>query len=159
MQNRLLGVFIALLFMTGAASAHVSVQPRESAPGETITYTVRVPTEGTVVTTGIELEIPDAIAVVSVDGPADAYEVKKTGDRIVSISWKTEILPKQAKTFTFVAKNPAGVSEISWKAHQKFADGTVTDWVEPAGSKRPAARTNVAAAAAKAPMPADHKHP
>lgn len=159
MRDRLFGVVVALLFMASAASAHVTLQPRESAPGETITYTIRVPTEGTVVTTAVELEIPDAITVVSVDGPADGYELKKDGDRIVAIAWKTEIPPKQFKTFTFVAKNPAAASEISWKAHQKFADGTTSDWVEPAGSKRPAPRTRVAVATEKAHAPADHhKH-
>ncbi len=158
MRKRTLGLGAALLLVASAAYAHVNLQPRESAPGATVTYTMRVPTEGTVTTTGIELEIPDAMTVVSVDGPADAYEVKKAGDRIVAITWKTEILSKQFKTFTFVAKNPSAPSEISWKAHQRFADGTTFDWVEPAGGKRPAGRTNVAVAVDKAAMPADHKH-
>ena len=159
MRKRTFGFVFAVLAMASVASAHVTLQPRESAPGETVTYTVRVPTEGTVPTTGIELEIPDAVTVVSVDGPAEAYEVKKSGDRIISIAWKTDIQPKQFKTFTFVAKNPTTPSEISWKAHQQFADGTMSDWIEPAGGKRPAARTKVGAAAEKPAMPADHKHP
>ena len=158
MRKRTLALGAALLLVASAANAHVNLQPRESAPGATVTYTMRVPTEGTVTTTAVELEIPDAMTVVSVDGPADVYEVKKVGERIVAITWKTDIAPKQFKTFTFVAKNPSAASEISWKAHQRFADGTTFDWVEPAGSKRPAARTNVAVAADKAAMPADHKH-
>ena len=158
MQERLLGIVIALLALASATSAHVSLQPRESAPAETVTYTVRVPTEGTVATSGIEIEIPDTISVISVDGAADTYEVRKSGDRIVSISWTTDIQPKQFKTFTFVAKNPATPSEVTWKAHQRFADGTTAEWVEPAGSKRPAARTKVVAAVDKAPAPAEHKH-
>ena len=158
MRTRILGIGAALLVTAGVASAHVNLQPRESAPGATITYTMRIPTEGTITTTGIELEIPDQIGVVSIDGPADAYTVKKAGERIVSITWKTDIPPKQAKSFTFVAQNPSTPSEISWKAHQHFADGTSYDWVEPAGSKRPAARTNVIAAPDKSAMPADHKH-
>lgn len=158
MRMQTLGLGAAILLSAAVASAHINLQPRESAPGAAVTYTVRVPTEGAINTTAIELEIPDQINVVSVDGPADAYTVKKAGERIVSITWKTDIPPKQAKTFTFVAKNPSTPSEISWKAHQAFADGTSYDWVEPAGSKRPAARTNVTAAADKAAMPADHKH-
>lgn len=158
MRMRTFGIGTALLLTAGVASAHVNLQPRESAPGATLTYTMRIPTEGTVTTTGVELEIPDQITVVSIDGPADAYTVKKAGERIVSIAWKTDIPPKQAKTFTFVAKNPSAPSEISWKAHQSFADGTSYDWVEPAGGKRPAARTNVIAASAKPATPADHEH-
>lgn len=159
MRKSTFGFTLAVLAIASVVSAHVTLQPRDSAPGDNVTYTMRVPTEGTVPTTGIELEIPDGVTVVSIDGPSDGYEVKKAGDRIVSIAWKTDIQPKQFKTFTFVAKNPESSSEISWKAHQKFADGTTSDWIEPAGSKRPAPRTNVVGAAGKAPMPADHhKH-
>jgi uncharacterized protein YcnI len=159
MQKPIVGMFAALLLVSASAYAHVSLQPRESAPGETVTYTMRVPTEGTVNTTSIELEIPDSVTVVSIDGPSESYEAKKVGERIVAITWKTDIAPKQFKTFTFVAKNPSAASEVSWKAHQHFADGTAYDWVEPAGSKRPAARTKVAAATTDKPaMPADHKH-
>jgi uncharacterized protein YcnI len=149
----------ATIFVTAAAlHAHVTLQPREAAPGATVTYTMRVPTEGTVTTTGIELEIPDGVAILSVDGAADTYEVKKAGDRIVAIAWKTEIPPKAFKTFTFSAKNPTEPAELSWKAHQRFADGTVFDWIEPAGGKRPAARTRITAATDKPAAPAEHQH-
>ena len=109
-------------------------------------------------TTGLELEIPDGITVVSVDGPATGYSVKKAGDRIVSIEWKTEIAPKQFKTFTFSARNPGEAVELSWRAHQHFADGTTFDWVEPAGGKRPAARTRIAPTSDKAAPTGDHQH-
>lgn len=158
-MKKLIASMAALVFATAALQAHVTIQPRESGPGATVNYTVRVPTEGTVTTTGVELEIPDAITVVSIDGPASTYEVKKAGDRIVSISWRTEIAPKEAKTFTFSANNSPEPSEISWKAHQRFADGTTFDWVEPAGGKRPAARTKIAAAPDKAATPDHHQHP
>ena len=158
MQQRFISTVVALFGITASLSAHVSLQPRESAPGATITYTVRVPTEGTVATTGVELEIPEAVSVISVEGAADTYEVKKTGDRIVSITWKTDIQPKQFKTFTFVAKNPATPSDSAWNARQRFADGTMAEWIEPAGSKRPAARTKVVSTVEKAPIPTDHKH-
>jgi uncharacterized protein YcnI len=158
MQRQLFVIGIALLAVATRASAHVTLQPRESAPGETVTYTVRVPTEGTVATTGIELEIPEVINVISVDGAVDTYDLKRAGDRIIAISWKADIQPKQFKTFTFVAKNPSAASEIAWKAHQRFADGTTADWVEPAGSKRPAPRTRIVVAGDKAPVPAEHKH-
>ena len=148
----------AMLIVAAALEAHVTLQPRESAPDATLTYTVRVPTEGTVTTTGVELEIPDGISVLSVEGPAESYEVQKSGDRIVSIAWKTEILPKQFKTFTFSARNPSNPAEVSWTAHQRFADGTMFDWVEPAGGKHPAGRTTIVAAPSTTAAPADHQH-
>ena len=46
--------------------AHVVVTPRESAAGVEKTYTVRVPTEGTVSTTSFELEIPAGLHVMQV---------------------------------------------------------------------------------------------
>jgi uncharacterized protein YcnI len=152
-----LAAFTFLMFAS-AAYAHVTLQPRESAPDATVTYTVRVPTEGTVTTTGIEIEIPEGIVVLAVEGPADTYQLKKTGERITSIAWKTEILPKQAKTFTFSARNPSSPAELSWNAHQHFADGTTFDWVEPAGGKRPAARTRIAAAPDKPGSASEHQH-
>jgi uncharacterized protein YcnI len=131
MKKKLMTSAGAVLVAAAALQAHVTLQPRESAPGATVTYTVRIPTEGTVTTTGVELEIPDGIMVV----------------------------PKAVKTFTFSAKNPSHPSELSWKAHQYFADGTTFDWVEPAGSKRPAARTRIAAAPDNAAAAGEHKHP
>ncbi|HXG89799.1 MAG TPA: hypothetical protein VNJ02_15830 [Vicinamibacterales bacterium] len=42
----------------------------------------------------------------------------------------------------FTARNPASGAEIAWKAHQHFADGTVSDWTGPP-SKRPASITKL----------------
>lgn len=123
------------------ALAHVTVRPAEAPPGSEVTYTVRVPTEGQSATTSVELEIPAGVMVVSVNGAADSYEMKKAGDRVTSIVWKTSIPPEQRAELTFVAKNPAAGAEITWKAHQFFADGTSADWVEAKGSKRPASIT------------------
>lgn len=59
---------VALAFPT-LASAHVTIQPRESKPGIEQRYTVRVPTEGQVATTSVELQIPDSVTVVDVPAP------------------------------------------------------------------------------------------
>ena len=55
---------ILLLATPSVALAHVSVRPRESKPGAEERYTVRVPTEGTVATTHVELEIPLSVTVL-----------------------------------------------------------------------------------------------
>jgi uncharacterized protein YcnI len=144
----------ALLFATLAltvpslATAHVSVRPRESKAGAEERYTVRVPTEGAVATTHVRLEIPPGVTVLEVL-PADGatLQTAKDGGRITSITWKKEIPPKEAAEFSFRAQNPSA-SEIAWKAHQHFADGTTADWVGAAGERRPAAVTKLAAAAA-----------
>ena len=152
MKKHLLSAVLMLL-VPSFAMAHVSVRPRESKPGAEERYTVRVPTEGTVATTRVVLEIPGDVSVIEVL-PADGatFETAKQGARIASITWKKEIPPKAAAEFTFVARNP-GAGDLVWKAHQHFSDGTVADWVGPAGDKRPASVTKLTAQVGAAAQP------
>ena len=131
----------ALLLAAGTASAHVTVRPAEAGLGETVTYTVRVPSEGEVATTSVEVEIPAGVTVASVEGAADSYELKKTQSRTTAIVWKTAIPPGERAELKFTAQNPAKGTEIVWKAHQHFQDGSHADWVEAKGSKRPSSVT------------------
>lgn len=124
--------------------AHVTVRPRESKAAAEERYSVNVPTEGTVSTTSVHLEIPDGITVLDVEAMAGAtFETQKRGDRIVGITWTKEIKPQQTSQFFFRARNPATGADVTWKAHQHFADGTVAEWVGPAGDKRPASVTKL----------------
>lgn len=133
-----------VLFLPPLAVAHVSVRPRESKPAAEERYIVRVPTEGAVATTSVHIEIPDGVTVLEVEKTEGAtFETRKQGDRIVGITWKKEIKPKEASVFFFRARNPTGGAEVTWRAHQHFADGTVADWVGPAGDRRPAAVTKL----------------
>ena len=129
------------------AFAHVTVRPRESKAGTEERYTVRVPTEGTVATVSVELEIPDGVTVIDVEKAEDVtFETRKEGDRVVRIVWTKTIAPKEAGEFVFRARNPESGTEIVWKAHQHVADGTVTDWSGPAGDRRPASMTKLVSA-------------
>lgn len=124
--------------------AHVTITPRESKAGLEERYTVRVPTEGQVATTHVHLEVPDGVMVIRIEETTGAtVEPVKRGERIVSITWRREIKPKETAEFAFSARNPAGQGDVVWRAHQHFADGTVADWVGPAGDRRPAAITVV----------------
>jgi ketosteroid isomerase-like protein len=73
------------------------------------------------------------------------FDTEKHGDRIASITWTKAIPPKQSADFVFRARNPVS-SEIVWKAHQHFTDGTTVDWVGAAGERRPAAATKLVSA-------------
>ena len=149
MKKNLLFVLVVLL-VPSFASAHVSVRPRESKPGAEERYTVRVPTEGEVTTTLVILEIPSDVTVLEVvPGDGATFELKQAGARITAITWKKEIAPKAAAEFVFRARNPMA-NEIAWKAYQHFSDGSVADWIGPAGDKRPAAVTKLSAAASPA---------
>jgi ketosteroid isomerase-like protein len=111
------------------ASAHITIQPRESKPGIEQRYTVRVPTEGQVATTSVELQIPDGVTDIEVPAPEGAtHEVKRAGDRVVAIVWTKEIPPKQSAQFIFVARNPGTGEQIAWNVRQHFADRSLRPW-------------------------------
>ena len=139
---------VAMLFAT-AAQAHVSVRPRESKLGATEKYIVRVPTEGKVATTSVEVDIPAGV-VVELGEPADGVksEMKREGGRVVSITWTVTIEPGANRELTFTAKNPAEGAEIVWKAHQRYSDGTSSEWVGAAGTRQPAPVTKLTEATA-----------
>ena len=149
-MGRIVPLLALALAIPSSALAHVGVLPRESKPGVEERYTVRVPTEGAVATTSVRLEIPDGVTVLEVEKyGGESFEVQKQGDRIVAITWTRNIPPKESANFYFRARNPQSGSEIAWKAHQHFADGTMTGWVEPAGGKRPGPVTKLVDAAAQ----------
>lgn len=143
---RTIAIAAVILLSASIAAAHVTVLPRESHSGMEQRYTVRVPTEGQVPTTSVELEVPAGVVVTQVvPGEGYTFDVRREGDRIVAITWKKEIPPKQSAQFEFIARNP-NAAEIAWKAHQRFADGTSADWVGVQGDRRPASVTRLTAA-------------
>jgi uncharacterized protein YcnI len=137
-------ILVVFLVLTAAiVDAHVTVAPRESQAGAVEKYTVRVPTEGQVATTSVELEVPADVTITEVvAGAAFSYDVRRDGNRIVAITWKQDIPPKASGEFVFLARNPAG-GQIAWKARQRFADGTSADWVGVEGDRRPASVTKI----------------
>jgi uncharacterized protein YcnI len=133
------------LLTAAAASAHVSITPRDSTAGATEKYVVRVPTEGKVTTTGAELDVPDGVVIETLAVPAGwKYEVKRQGERIVGITWQMDIKPGEFAEFAFVARNPRDKSQLVWTLRQRFADGTVSDWTTGPNGTRPTAVTKLA---------------
>lgn len=133
------------LLIAEAAFAHVTVWPQQSRAGAAERYTVRVPTERSASTISVELEVPSGVAVTGILAPAGfTYETKREGNRIASITWKQEIKSGEIGEYVFFARNPAA-SQIVWKAHQRYADGQVDDWVGPAGDRRPAPTVSLSA--------------
>ena len=160
MKKHVAAVFACLVVSFVVLDAHVVVTPRESTAGAEQTYTVTAMAEGTVSATTLELEIPAGVHVMQVT-PADGvtFEVKKDGDRISSITWKSEIKPKSHALFKFTAHNPQ-TGALQWKAHQTFADGSMRHWVGERGSKEPASVTTIVnkGEATKAAPEPEHKH-
>jgi uncharacterized protein YcnI len=139
---------VVLLFPV-AVHAHVSITPRQSTGGATEKYTIRIPTEGKVATTGADIDFPDGVIVETIQAPAGwKYEVKRQDDRIVSMAIQADVKPGEFIEVGFVARNPRTGNRIVWTLRQRFADGTVTDWTTaPNGTVRPTAVTALTAAA------------
>ena len=149
MRAILMAVAVALA-SSSIAGAHVTVAPRESPAGAGERYTVRVPTEGQVATTSVDLEVPADVTITGVlVGGGFTYESRRENDRIVGITWKQEIKPGEIAEYVFFARNPKAGQQIAWKARQRFADGTSADWVGVEGDRRPASVTRLTAAQAR----------
>lgn len=135
------GMGLFAIACTTAASAHVSVWPRESRAGVSEKYTVRVPTEGKVATTKAELRVPEGVAVGLVGAAGNwKQDVIRENDRIVGITWHVNIPPGEFMEFVFLARNPKDKAEIVWTLTQTYADGTTEDWTKaPDGKIRPTA--------------------
>ena len=140
-------LMVVALLTASAVDAHVTIWPQESKAGAGERYTVRVPTEGKVTTTEVELEVPAGVRVsgVLVGGPF-TYEFRRDGDRIVAVTWKQEIKPGEYGEFVFFAANPKTAGPVAWKVHQRYADGTSADWTGVEGDRRPASVTRITAA-------------
>jgi uncharacterized protein YcnI len=148
MRIRLLSAMLTLLFACASVSAHVTVWPRESPTGAYEKYVVRVPTEGKVATTSVELVVPEGVTIVSMAVPTGfTYALKRAGERpgerVTGIVWSMQIAPGEFAEFAFMARNPKDVGEIAWKAIQHFADGSRTEWTGPRGDKHPASLTTL----------------
>jgi uncharacterized protein YcnI len=135
---------LGLSLIATSAAAHVTVWPQQSRQGARERYTVRVPTEGQLSTTSVELEVPPDVSVTGVLAPAGyTYNVIRENGRIVRIVWKQEIKPWEVGEFVFFAINPKS-DQIAWWARQRLADGTSMEWVGPPGDPRPAAIVKLA---------------
>ena len=130
MRNRTAIVTVVLGVLIGAiVSAHVTISPTESKLGASERYTVRVPTEGQVATSGVDLAVPPGVTVSSVLASGGwKSTVRREGNRIVGISWTVDIPAGHFGELVFMARNPKEGTEIAWKVTQKFADGTSREW-------------------------------
>lgn len=137
---------LALLLTAVPLFAHVGVMPRESRPGAAETYTLRVPSEGGMMTSSVVLDVPADVTVTAVpSGDGFKHEEKKVGGRITQITWTIQIKAGASAELSFIATNPAQGDTIVWKVHQKYSDGMSSDWVGAVGSRSPAPTTKLIA--------------
>jgi uncharacterized protein YcnI len=136
---RATAVVAVLATIIGTAYAHVTVQPKQSAPGATEKYAMRVPTEKFVPTVSIEVEFPAALDVMSFESKAGwKMEAKKSSsDRLVGVVLTGVIPTGESTIFNFTARNPNTEGKLAWKVIQIYQDGTKSEWTGAEGSRSP----------------------
>jgi uncharacterized protein YcnI len=140
-----LGATLLGITLVGTAYSHVTVQPKESAPGVTERYALRVPTEKFTPTVRVEVEFPAALEVSSFERKAGwNIEEKKDGSgRLVGVILAGSIPTGESAVFTFTAKNPAQEGKLFFKAIQIYEDGTKSEWTGAEGTRTPAPAVSV----------------
>ena len=145
---RIAGIAIAMTLVVHALGlAHAVVYPRASITGAYERYLIRVPNERKVPTTRVEINFPSDVRVSSFADVAgwELQVVRDSAQRIIGAVWTGSLPPERFAEFPFVAANPKTAGEIHWPVIQTYADGERAEWTGPAGSKRPASSTTIAA--------------
>lgn len=139
----------ALSLFAGAASAHVTVQPKETSQGKYEMFTVKVPSEKSdVTTTKIKVDIPEDVNITRFEPkPGWTYEIQTddTG-KITSVTWTTEgegLLATEFGQFNMNGKVGDEATEIIWKAAQTYSDGSVVEWAGAEDAEYPSSVTLV----------------
>jgi uncharacterized protein YcnI len=126
--------------------AHVTVAPKEAPSGAMQRYCIRVPSEKSVPTIGLEVEFPVRLEVSAIEVPTGWHGTarKDRQGRIVSASWEGgSISPGQSLEFGVVARNPETSTTLMWKAIQKYRDASEVHWIGPPQAQFPGAITHV----------------
>ena len=139
------------------ALAHVTVKPGEVGIATYQTFTVSVPVEKDMPTTGVRLMIPEGLSSVMPNAKAgwkidlkylatdakgmDGKDGERTRKQVTEIAWTGGVIPAgQRDDFVFSAKVPSAESTLHWKAYQQYQDGSVVAWER--DPKEPAAKNS-----------------
>ena len=140
----LLSTFLTLA-VTGVASAHVRVLPEEVPAGSFEVFTVRVPTEKDIPTTGIRVEVPEGFTISRVEPvPGWDYELEEEAGVVSAITWSGgEIGATEFQQFNVQGQTPEETGEYAWNAYQTYEDGAIVEWTGPEDSEEPASVVRV----------------
>ncbi|MCE4050989.1 MULTISPECIES: YcnI family copper-binding membrane protein [Bacillaceae] len=146
-----LSAFAAVFLIALPASAHVTVNPSESATEAWETYTVKIPVEKDIATTKVTLKIADNVDFKMYE-PVDGWKVTtetNDSDKVTTVTWEAEndqsaIQPGEYKRFSFTAQNPSDAGEVVWDAFQYYADGSIVEWTGDADAELPHSVTEIA---------------
>jgi len=142
------------VLLAGPASAHVTVNPGQAAPGGFTKLTFRVPTESPKAsTTKVTVSFPTATPLASVSvKPLPGWNIVTVKSKlpkpvvdddltlteaVSQITWTAEkgaaVAPGQFQEFDVsVGPLPKNAKSLSFPAVQTYSDGTTVSWNEPA---------------------------
>jgi len=140
---------LSMMLFAGMASAHVTVQPKQTMQGSYEVFTVRVPSEKEgLFTKTIKVTVAQGAAVSRVEPkPGWTYELEKAADEtITSVTWTAEgegLARTEFTEFRMSGKVADDAKELVWKAYQTYSDGEVVEWVGAPDASYPASVTNI----------------
>src|SRR5262245_33823251 len=139
-MNRAIMLATIILIAVAPVFGHVTVQPKQSAPGATEKYVLRVPTEKFVPTVRVDVEFPSALNVSAFEPKAGwkIEEKKDASGKLIGVTLNGSLGPGESTQFNFTARNPATEGKLVFKAIQTYEDGTKSEWTGPEGSRAPA---------------------
>uniref|UniRef100_A0A4Y8PXW3 Nuclear export factor GLE1 n=1 Tax=Paenibacillus athensensis TaxID=1967502 RepID=A0A4Y8PXW3_9BACL len=144
-------VLAGLMLLSGIASAHVVVYPKETTQGTYEKFTVRVPSEKDSATTKVQVKFDTNEVAVSrfEPKPGWTYEISKDDSgKINGVTWTATgdgLGSTEFGEFNMQGKVGDAATQITWKAYQTYKDGSVVEWVGADGSDKPASVTMVKA--------------
>ncbi len=140
--------------LPAAASAHVTLQPKEAAAGSYTVESVRVPNErDDASTTKVEVQLPAGFAAVSYEPVAGwRATVKSDGGQVRRVTFTATskdagIAPGQFRDFPLSMQIPGKAGDtLTFKALQTYSDGQVVRWIGAPDADKPAPQVAVTAA-------------
>jgi len=137
-RSLLLGMILAIV-PSALLFAHITIWPKESAPGARERYTMRVPNEKQVATVRIEGEFPADLNVYDFEfKPGWKIDFKKDDKgKITGATWTGKIVPYEFVEFGMLGLNPKEGASLTWKFVQFYEDGMKEEFTGPIGSRYP----------------------
>lgn len=131
---------LSILAVASAASAHVTVWPKQSEAGAREKYVIRMPNEKAAATVRLDAAFPAEVRVSSFQQtPGWTIAVRRGVDgAITGASWTGELAADQFVEFGVAAVNAKAGGTATWRFVQTYADGTRVEWTGAPGSKTPA---------------------
>ena len=139
MRRRLLLGTILAIVPSALLFAHITIWPKESAPGARERYIMRVPNEKQVATVRIEGEFPAELNVYDFEfKPGWKIDFKKDDKgKITGATWTGKIVPYEFVEFGMLGLNPKDGASLTWKFVQFYEDGMKEEFTGPVGSRYP----------------------